>query len=91
MVFWTVKFRNVCCIEIYHYICIMLLGYHCSTLDYRMFGRTGEGTFSEVLRCQCLADSKYYACKKMKQRYERCAPCCITECCAVLLFAVSIK
>lgn len=38
--------------------------------NYRMFGRTGEGTFSEVLRCQCLADSKFYACKKMKQRYD---------------------
>ncbi|XP_065919933.1 MAPK/MAK/MRK overlapping kinase-like [Dysidea avara] len=38
--------------------------------NYRMLGRTGEGTFSEVLRCQCLADSKYYACKKMKQRYD---------------------
>lgn len=46
-----------------------------------MFGRTGEGTFSEVLRCQCLADSKFYACKKMKQRYDRYAFCYIAEVC----------
>lgn len=49
-----------------------LLVNRCVIIDYRMFGRTGEGTFSEVLRCQCLADSKFYACKKMKQRYDRC-------------------
>ena len=63
----------------------------CSLIDYRMFGRTGEGTFSEVLRCQCLADSKFYACKKMKQRYDRFAFRYVSEFCAVLLFAVLIK
>ena len=34
--------------------------------------RMGEGTFSEVLKCQSLLDGKLYACKKMKQRYRRC-------------------
>ena len=31
----------------------------------------GEGTFSEVLKCQSLQDGKLYACKKMKHRYRR--------------------
>lgn len=31
----------------------------------------GEGTFSEVLKCQSMLDGKLYACKKMKQRYRR--------------------
>lgn len=39
--------------------------------DYRVSGRMGEGTFSEVLKCQSLLDGKLYACKKMKQRYDR--------------------
>jgi len=30
----------------------------------------GEGTFSEVLKCQSLVDGKLYACKKMKRKYE---------------------
>ena len=40
-------------------------------VDYRIVGHMGEGTFSEVLKCQSLVDGKLYACKKMKQRYER--------------------
>ena len=31
----------------------------------------GEGTFSEVLKCQNALDGKSYACKKMKQKYDR--------------------
>lgn len=39
--------------------------------DYKFVGRMGEGTFSEVLKCQNALDSKLYACKKMKQKYDR--------------------
>lgn len=38
--------------------------------NYRVVGRMGEGTFSEVLRCQSQVDGKLYACKKMKQKYD---------------------
>ena len=38
----------------------------------------GEGTFSEVLKCQSLLDGKLYACKKMKQKYDRCV--CVHVC-----------
>lgn len=31
----------------------------------------GEGTFSEVLKCQSLVDGKMYACKRMKQKYDK--------------------
>jgi len=37
---------------------------------YRILGKKGEGTFSEVLKCQHVKDGTYYACKKMKQRYD---------------------
>ena len=40
-------------------------------VDYRILGRMGEGTFSEVLKCQSLVDGRLYACKKMKQKYDR--------------------
>ena len=33
--------------------------------------KMGEGTFSEVLKCQSMLDGKLYACKKMKHRYRR--------------------
>lgn len=39
--------------------------------DYRIAGRMGEGTFSEVLKCQSLVDGKMYACKRMKQKYDK--------------------
>ena len=39
-------------------------------LDYRIVGRMGEGTFSEVLKCQSLIDGRLYACKRMKQTYD---------------------
>ena len=38
--------------------------------DYRIAGRMGEGTFSEVLKCQSMVDGNLYACKKMKQKYD---------------------
>ncbi|XP_786078.1 MAPK/MAK/MRK overlapping kinase [Strongylocentrotus purpuratus] len=37
---------------------------------YRVLGKKGEGTFSEVLKCQNIQDGTYYACKKMKQNYQ---------------------
>jgi len=40
-------------------------------VDYQLMEKMGEGTFSEVLKCQSLLDGKFYACKKMKQRYRR--------------------
>lgn len=40
-------------------------------VDYKPIGRMGEGTFSEVLKCQSVLDGKLYACKKMKQKYDR--------------------
>lgn len=38
--------------------------------NYRILGKKGEGTFSEVLKCQSIADGKMFACKKMKQKYD---------------------
>ncbi|MBZ3869449.1 MAPK/MAK/MRK overlapping kinase, partial [Sciurus carolinensis] len=38
--------------------------------DYKAIGKIGEGTFSEVLKMQCLRDGNYYACKQMKQHFE---------------------
>ncbi|KAJ8045616.1 MAPK/MAK/MRK overlapping kinase [Holothuria leucospilota] len=37
---------------------------------YRMLGKKGEGTFSEVLKCQNIQDGTQYACKRMKQTYN---------------------
>ncbi|XP_052769135.1 MAPK/MAK/MRK overlapping kinase-like isoform X2 [Mya arenaria] len=37
---------------------------------YRILGKKGEGTFSEVLKCQNIKDGSYWACKKMKQTYD---------------------
>ncbi|XP_033736171.1 MAPK/MAK/MRK overlapping kinase-like isoform X3 [Pecten maximus] len=37
---------------------------------YRILGKKGEGTFSEVLKCQNIKDGTYWACKKMKQTYD---------------------
>lgn len=39
-------------------------------LEYKVLGKKGEGTFSEVLQCQDVEDGTYWACKKMKHRYE---------------------
>jgi renal tumor antigen len=39
--------------------------------EYRVLGKKGEGTFSEVLKIQNVRDGSYFACKKMKQHYDR--------------------
>ncbi|XP_036887491.1 MAPK/MAK/MRK overlapping kinase isoform X1 [Sturnira hondurensis] len=38
--------------------------------NYRVIGKIGEGTFSEVVKMQSLRDGRYYACKQMKQPFE---------------------
>eukprot|EP01062_Namystynia_karyoxenos_P077090 TRINITY_DN768_c2_g1_i1.p1 TRINITY_DN768_c2_g1~~TRINITY_DN768_c2_g1_i1.p1 ORF type:complete len:482 (+),score=163.45 TRINITY_DN768_c2_g1_i1:81-1448(+) len=37
---------------------------------YRLLGRKGEGTFSEVLKAQCTKNSKYVAIKCMKNHFD---------------------
>ena len=37
---------------------------------YRILGKKGEGTFSEVLKCQSVENGQYYACKRMKQQFD---------------------
>nr|XP_038035581.1 MAPK/MAK/MRK overlapping kinase isoform X8 [Anas platyrhynchos] len=39
--------------------------------EYKLVGKIGEGTFSDVLKTLSLRDGKYYACKHMKQHFER--------------------
>lgn len=34
-----------------------------------MVSKKGEGTFSEVLKCQNTKDNTYWACKRLKQRF----------------------
>ncbi|XP_064427684.1 MAPK/MAK/MRK overlapping kinase isoform X6 [Mirounga angustirostris] len=38
---------------------------------YKAIVKIGEGTFSEVMKMQSLRDGSYYACKQMKQHFER--------------------
>nr|XP_038035582.1 MAPK/MAK/MRK overlapping kinase isoform X9 [Anas platyrhynchos] len=38
--------------------------------EYKLVGKIGEGTFSDVLKTLSLRDGKYYACKHMKQHFE---------------------
>jgi len=37
---------------------------------YRILGKKGEGTFSEVLKCQSIDTGQYFACKRMKQHFD---------------------
>lgn len=41
-----------------------------SFVEYRILGKKGEGTFSEVLKCQNVRDGTFWAAKKMKQLYK---------------------
>ena len=41
------------------------------SVEYQILGKLGEGTFSEVLKCQSIKDGSLWACKKMKQQYTR--------------------
>jgi len=38
--------------------------------EYRLVAKKGEGTFSEVLKAQCIKNSKYVAIKCMKNHFE---------------------
>lgn len=39
--------------------------------EYRIIGKKGEGTFSEVIKCQSLADGNLCAAKRMKGKFSR--------------------
>ena len=39
--------------------------------DYAVLGKIGEGTFSEVLKVQNEKDASLWACKRMKQRFDK--------------------
>ena len=46
--------------------------------EYRLIGKKGEGTFSEVLKAQCIKNGKYVAIKCMKNHFdslEQVPPC----------------
>ena len=36
-----------------------------------MISKKGEGTFSEVLKCQNIKNGTYWACKRMKQEFTK--------------------
>lgn len=38
--------------------------------EYRLVSKKGEGTFSEVLKAQCIKDGKYVAIKCMKNKFD---------------------
>lgn len=38
--------------------------------EYRLVAKKGEGTFSEVLKAQCIKNSKYVAIKCMKNHFD---------------------
>ena len=55
--------------------------------EYRLIGKKGEGTFSEVLKAQCIKNGKYVAIKCMKNHFDSleqvpppCAPSVPAQC-----------
>ena len=40
------------------------------TAEYRLVAKKGEGTFSEVLKAQCIKNGKYVAIKCMKNHFD---------------------
>jgi renal tumor antigen len=38
--------------------------------EYRLVAKKGEGTFSEVLKAQCIKNGKYVAIKCMKNQFD---------------------
>jgi serine/threonine protein kinase len=40
------------------------------TKEYRLVAKKGEGTFSEVLKAQCIRSGKFVAIKCMKNRFD---------------------
>ena len=52
--------------------CIALTHLLCSIMDkYRILSKKGEGTFSEVLKCQNKETGDYVAIKHMKSKFQR--------------------
>ena len=43
---------------------------YCGCAEYRLVAKKGEGTFSEVLKAQCIKNSKYVAIKCMKNHFD---------------------
>lgn len=43
---------------------------HPSDTEYRLIAKKGEGTFSEVLKAQCVKNGKMTAIKCMKSQFE---------------------
>lgn len=41
-----------------------------SLAEYRLLSKKGEGTFSEVLKAQCIKNGKYVAIKCMKNHFD---------------------
>jgi serine/threonine protein kinase len=55
---------------------IWLLTYACAPstrgtrVEYRLVAKKGEGTFSEVLKAQCVKSGRYVAIKCMKNKFD---------------------
>jgi renal tumor antigen len=47
------------------------INYNLCFSEYKVICKKGEGTFSEVLKCQHIEDGTMWACKKLKRRYNR--------------------
>jgi len=62
--------NNLCTLLHWFFPCWWEVDELCVFAEYRILGKKGEGTFSEVLKCQHVKDGTYYACKKMKQHYD---------------------
>lgn len=45
-------------------------GHACTRAEYRLVAKKGEGTFSEVLKAQCIKNGKYVAIKCMKNHFD---------------------
>ena len=50
--------------------CGACAGIHSSRAEYRLVAKKGEGTFSEVLKAQCIKNGKYVAIKCMKNHFD---------------------
>lgn len=49
--------------------------------EYRLIGKKGEGTFSEVLKAQCIKNGKYVAIKCMKNHFDSLEQACTDLAC----------
>ena len=58
-------------INVPYLVMLSSLNFRVYSAEYKVLGKKGEGTFSEVLKCQNIKDGSFAACKKMKQHYDR--------------------